>query len=41
MNTIVEDVFPLVRHDNPILTIMVNETLGVAVTMTRYISVVL
>ena len=35
MSTIVEDVFPLDRHDNQILKILPSEVLGVAVTMTR------
>ena len=36
MGTIVEDVFPLSRHDNPVLSIMANEQIGVAISMTRY-----
>ena len=35
MTTMVEDVFPLPRHKNQILSILPCETLGVAVTMTR------
>ena len=35
MSTIVEDVFPLPRHDNPVLSLLANEQLGVAISMTR------
>lgn len=35
MSTILEDVFPLPRHDNPVLDVIGCEALGVALTMTR------
>ena len=35
MSTILEDVFPLPRHDNPVLDVIGCEALGVALIMTR------